>query len=259
MWARVHKLDRVRALPTGGAVILIEDERTPPQMLRVPSLSSLIAIARVLAAKRALEAKFDGKGEVRYVTSAMLPSFLSEAITRAGAAIADRNGDRVVVPASPAGVAALVDVAFSELAHHVRGALGVVDLGVALERLEKQRRAKPLDRDKEPQLYWPAVLELAALAGEQSRRRGGRWIDTRDLPIPFALKLADGKLAHPTVVAQKIVEGVGDEGGAEDEMLATDAPAAAAATPAPIPREASEPNPFPSPPPADEPDKPETD
>ncbi len=241
MWARVHKLDKVRAQPKGGAIVLIEDERTPPQINRVPSLSTLIAIARVLAARRALEVKFDGKGEVRYVTSAVLPSYFSEAITKAGAAIADRNGDNVVMPASPSGVSALIDVAFSELAHHVRGSLGVVDVRVALERSEKLRRAKPLDRDKEPQLYWPAVLELAALAGEQSRARGGRWVDTTDLPVAFALKFADGKLAHPTVVAQRIVEGIGDEGGAEDEMLATETVAPA---PAPIPREASEPNPV---------------
>ena len=211
MWARVHKLDRVRPQPGGGAIILVEDERTPLQMQRVPSLSLLIATARVLAARRALDAKFDGKGEVRYATSAAVPSFLSDAVTRAGAALAERDGERVVVPAHPAGVSAQIDVAFSELAHHVRGSIGVVDLAAALRQLEKQRRAAPLDRDEKPEAYWRAVFELAALAGEQSRRRGGRWIETTDLPVPFALKLADGALARPTVVAQKIVEGGGDD------------------------------------------------
>ena len=51
------------------------------------------------------------------------------------------------------------------------------------------------------------MFELSALAGEQARPGGGRWIDTRDLPVPFAIKFADGKISHPTVVAQKIVEG----------------------------------------------------
>lgn len=206
MWARVHKLDRVRPLPSGGAVVVIEDERSASQMQRVPSLSTLVAIARVLAARRALEAKFDGKGEVRYAATS-LPNFLSEAVTRAGAAIATRDGEKIVVPAQPAGVAATIDIAFSELAHHARGSIGVIDVATALKQVEERRRTAPLDRDKEPEKYWTAVLELSALAGEQARRGGGRWVDTRDLPVPFAIKFADGKVSHPTVVAQKIVEG----------------------------------------------------
>ena len=54
VWARLHKLDKVRPQPGGGAIILIEDERAAGQMQRVPSLSSLVAIARVLAARRAI-------------------------------------------------------------------------------------------------------------------------------------------------------------------------------------------------------------
>lgn len=215
MWARVHKLDRVRPAPSGGAILVIEDERSVASMQRVPSLSTLIAIARVLAAHRALDAKFDGKGEVRYATTSAIPSFLSEAVTRAGASIADPSGEKIVVPASPSGVAAVVDVAFSELAHHARGTIGVVDVATALDRTEKRRRAAPLDKDKQPELYWPAVFELAALAGEQSRRRGGRWVDTRDLPVGFAIKLADGAIAKPIEVAMKIVEGAN-----ADETLA---------------------------------------
>src|SRR4051812_19963846 len=110
MWARVHKLDSVR-MQAGVAIIVIEDGRSVAQMQRVPSLSTLIAIARVLAAKRALDAKFGGKGEVRYAATA-LPSFLSEAITRAGAAIAQRDGNVVTIPSQPASVAALVDIGF---------------------------------------------------------------------------------------------------------------------------------------------------
>jgi hypothetical protein len=218
VWARIHKLDKVRPLAAGGAIVLIEDERTANVMGRVPSLSTLVAIARVLAAQRALDAKFDGKGEVRYVSSAMMPHFLSEAITHAGAAIADRNGDHIVMPAQPSGIAALIDVAFAELAHHARGSIGVVELGAALEQTEQRRRTQPLDRDKDTEKYWPAVLELAALAGEQARKRGGRWIDTRTLPVGFGLKFPDGAIAHPTVVAQTIVEGV-------DDTLATQPPA----------------------------------
>lgn len=211
MWARVHKLDRVRPQPGGGAIILISDGRSVPQMQRVPSLSTLISIARVLAARRALDAKFDGKGEVRY-GAVTLPSFLSEAVTRAGAHISSSDGEKVIVPAQPASVAALIDISFSELAHHTRSNVGDgVDLAEALEIVEKRRRAAPLDKDTQPELYWPAVFELAALAGEQARRHGGRWIDTRDLPVPFAVKFADGAISHPTEVAQKVVEGIPDE------------------------------------------------
>jgi hypothetical protein len=207
MWARVHKLDRVRPQAGGGAIVLIEDERSAPQMQRVPSLSALVAVARVLAARHALEAKYDGKGEVRYATSAALPSFLSDAVTRAGASVSDYDGVHVTVPAQAAGVDALVDVAFAELAHHVRGAVGAAEVAKALELVEKRRRATPIDRDVEPERYWSAVLELAALAGELSRKRGGRWVATRALPLPFALRFPDASAAYPIAVAQKIVEG----------------------------------------------------
>ncbi len=209
MWVRLHKLDRVKPLPTGGAIVVVEDDRSAQQMQRVPSLSTLVAIARVLSGRRALEAKYDGKGEVRYQVNAIVPAFLSEAIARAGAAV--YSGDRMISPAAPAGVAALIDVAFSELAHHARGTVGIVDMAAALAQIEKTRRAAPLDKEQQPERYWPAVLELAALAGELARKRGARWIETRDLPVPFALKLPDGKLAHPTQVAQKIVEGADDK------------------------------------------------
>ncbi len=218
MWARVHKLDRWKPLPAGGGIAVIEDERTAAQMQRVPSVSTLVAIARVLNAHRVLDLKAGGKGEVRYAASARLPAFLSEAIVRAGAAVTDATGTQVLVPAQPAGIAAQIDVAFSELAHHVRATVGGSDLGLVLSKLEGQRRAAPLDKDARPDAYWTAVLELAALAGEQARRRGGRWIDTRELPMPFAVKLADGSIAHPTTVAQMIVEGgaVGETLGAPE-------------------------------------------
>jgi hypothetical protein len=209
MWARVHKLDRVRPQVGGGAIVLIEDERGAAQMQRVASLSTLVAIARVLAARRAIEARYDGKGEVYYATSAALPSFLSDAITRAGANVSDREGMRVTAPSQPAGVDALIDVAFSELAHYVRGAVGTTEVGKTLELVEQRRRAAPLDRDAEPERYWSAVLELSALAGELSRKRGGRWVATQELPLPFALKFPDGSAAHPVAVAQKIVDGRG--------------------------------------------------
>ena len=200
-------MDKIKPLPNGGAVVVLDDERNASLMQRVPSLSTLIAIARILAARRLLAIKFDGKGEVRYATNAVVPSFLSEAVARAGAALTERDGETIKIPAAPSGVSALIDVGFSELAHHARGRVGIVDLGTALKQIEQSRRASPVDRDKQPEVYWPAVFELAALAGEQSRTRGGRWVETTDLPVPFALKFPEGQTAKPTEVAQKIVEG----------------------------------------------------
>jgi len=207
MWARVHKVDRVRPQPNGSAIILIEDERGVAQMSRVPSLSTLIAIARVLDAKQVLEAKYDGKGEVRYAPAAPLPSFLAEAVSRAGAHISDRTGESIVQLAQPASVEATVDVAFSELAHHTRGNSGIADLSNTLKHVEADRKKSPLDREKHPLQYWPAVFELAAVAGELARPRGGRWIEVHEMPVPFAMRFPDGKIAHPTTVAQKIVGG----------------------------------------------------
>jgi hypothetical protein len=241
VWARLHKLDRVRPLPSGGAILLIEDGRSAAQMQRVPSLSTLIAIARVMNARRALDAKFEGKGEVRYAISTTMPSFLSEAIARAGGSIASSDGQTVLIPAQPSSVSALIDVAFAELAHNARLNIGVADLPAALKKTEEHRRARPLDKDAEPEKYWTAVLELAALAGELSRSKGGRWIDTRDLPLPFALKFSDGGIAHPTVVAQKLVEGK-----AEDPVVAKAQPPGE--PPAPTDEERPEEEPATAPP-----------
>lgn len=207
MWAKVHKIDRIRPQPGGGAIVLVEDERSAGQMARVPPLSVLVAVARVLNAHRVLESRYAGKGEVRYAANASLPSFLFDAVIHAGAGTSDRAGDRLIAPAQPASVSAIVDVAFSELAHYTRTNVGVTDMVTALRTVEANRRKSPLDRERNPAFYWPAVLELAALAGELARPHGGRWIETKDMPVPFAIKLATGDLAMPTKLAQRIVDG----------------------------------------------------
>jgi len=220
VWARVHKIDRVRPLPNGGAVILIEDERNVAGMSRSPGLSTVVAIARVLNARRLLDVKFKNKGEVRYCSSATLPSFLFEAVSRAGAAIADRAGDNIVLPPNPASVASVVDTAFSELAHTTRVISGANDMTTALQRTEANRRKSPIDKEVNPALYWTAVFELASLAGELSRPRGGRWIDTHDTPVPFAIRFAEGsELARPAKLAIQIVEGEAAEASMVSETL----------------------------------------
>jgi hypothetical protein len=207
MWARVHKIDRIRPQPGGGAIVLVEDARSAAQMSRLPSLSTVIAVARVLNARRVIETRYAGKGEVRYAANASLPSFLFDAVVRAGAGTSDRTGETLIGPPQPANVEPIVDVAFLELAHYTRGNVGVPDMATALKTVEANRRKAPLGRDTHPALYWPAVFELAALAGELSRPRGGRWVETHELPVPFAIKLASGDLAIPTRLAQQIVEG----------------------------------------------------
>jgi len=52
------------------------------------------------------------------------------------------------------------------------------------------------------------VFEVAALVGELSRPRGGRWIETADSPVPFAIRLGDtAVIATPAKLAQRLVEG----------------------------------------------------
>jgi hypothetical protein len=206
-WARVHKIDRVKPQQGGGAIVIVEDDRNAGAMARVPSLSTLIAIARILNARRVLETKYNGTGEVRYATSATPPGPLADAIARAGASLCDRTADTIRTPAMPASVDSIVDTAFAELAYDVRSGVGGVDMASALRAVEERRRKTPLNRDESPVQYWTAVFELAALAGELSRARGGRWISTKDLPVPYALKLAEGGIAMPTKLAQQIVDG----------------------------------------------------
>ena len=207
MWARVDKIDRIRPQPGGSAIVLVEDERNAAAMGRIPSLSTLIAIARILDARRVLDLRYKGAGEVRYAAASSPPNFLVDAITRAGAAVTDRAGDRITVPAAPASVSAVIDLAFAELAHHVRTGIGQVTLAAALRTTEERRRRSPLDLDAQPALYWTSVFELTALAGELSRPRGGRWIDVAETPVPFAIRLTTGELAKPAKLAQRIVAG----------------------------------------------------
>jgi hypothetical protein len=199
VWARVHKIDRIKPLPDGGAIVVVEDERNAAAIARVPGLSTVVAIARVLNGRRLLDAKFAGKGEVRYASAANLPSALMEAITRAGGVIADSSAERVKVPASIASVSAVVDHAMAELAHSVRTSINASTIKEALDKTEANRRKAPLERDANPAAYWTAVFELAALGGELSRSAGGMWIETKEVPVPFAIKVASGKLAHPAV------------------------------------------------------------
>ena len=210
MWARVHKIDRIRPQPDGSAHVFIEDERNAALMARVPGLSTVIAIARVLNARRVLETKYNGKGEVRYSTGANPPSFLLDAIVRAGALLVDSTGDRIKVPAAPASVSSVVDHAMAELAHHTRTSVGAATVSAALDKSEANRRKTPLDKDANPAAYWTAVFELVALAGELTRAHGGMWIETKEMPVPFAIRLANGKVATPAKPAMRIVEGTGE-------------------------------------------------
>jgi hypothetical protein len=207
VWARVHKIDRVRPQKDGGALVLVEDERSPAAMSKHPALSTLIAIARILNAQRLIDLKYGGKGEVRYATNAKMPTFMFDAVRRAGASISDRTGNQAEIPAAPASVSSVIDQSFTELAHELRLSVSATDMISALKKLEDRRRKAPLDRENETAQYWTAVFELAALAGELSRPRGGRWIDTREMPVPFAIKFPEGGLATPTKLAQQIVEG----------------------------------------------------
>ena len=188
--------------------MLVEDERNAVQMGRIPGLAAVVAVARVLNAQRLLDTKFAGKGEIRYATAANPPSSLLDAIVRAGAAITDSTGERVRVPAAPGALASVIDSAMVELAHHVRTNVGASTIRAALDTVEANRRkAGPLDKDANPAGYWTAVFELAALAGELSRAQGGRWIETAEMPVPFAIRVANGATAMPSKIAQRIVEG----------------------------------------------------
>ncbi len=227
MWARVHKIDRIRPLPGGGASILVEDERTVAQVHWALAMSTLIAIARVLDARQVLDAKYAGKGEVRYVAPAGVASSFMEAVARAGAHVVERERERVAMAAQPGSLDALVDTLFSELAQHTKVHLGAADLAAALQQLEAARAKTPLDREAAPQLYWPAVFELAAVAGALSRRRKARWVEVREMPVPFALRFPDSPaLARPFAVAQKIVEGQPAAAASAAEVIAPAAPAA---------------------------------
>lgn len=230
MWARIHKVDRVKPQQNGSAIVLVEDERNTAQMANVQGLSITIAVARVLNAKRALDLKFNGKGEIRYCSSAALPDFLMDAVTRAGAAAYDFAGDKQRVPAQPASVSAVIDQAFAQLAYYLRSSVGAADLPGALKVVEMRRKKAILDKDENPAVYWTAVFELMALAGEQARARNGRWVDTKDMPVPFALKFPEGALAHPSKLAIQIIEGT-----AEESLTVSDDGSPVTPKPAPAP------------------------
>jgi hypothetical protein len=207
VWARVDKIDRIRPQPGGGAIVLVEDERNAAAMARIPSLSVVIAVARILDARRVLELRYRGIGEIRYAAASSPPLFLVDAITRAGAHVTDRAGDRVALLAAPAAVSSIVDLAFAELAHHVRIGVGQATMAGALRLTEERRRKAPLEIEANPAAYWTSVFELAAMAGELSRSRGGRWIEIPETPVPFAIRLTTGELAKPAKLAQRIVAG----------------------------------------------------
>ncbi|MCW5803033.1 MAG: hypothetical protein KIT31_11660 [Deltaproteobacteria bacterium] len=227
-WADLDRL-AAKARPDGGATLVVRDDRTPDRMLEQKHLSIVVAISRVVRGRRVLAERHDGRGAVVYATRGRPPEFLIAAVTAAGGVVFD--GVREHSAHAPLAATVQLDAAFTDLASAVRRRLGAKSFRVALDTLEYDVRGRPPDR-ADPEAWWAAIIELAALAGECVReRRGARWTEAPAERLPLALDLGKGGLVFPGRLAQAIVEG---GGGSMTELLeaALPAPVAVAATPA---------------------------
>lgn len=204
-WADLDKLSVSKPRPDGSITVVARDDRSLDHIVATKHLSIIVAIARVVRGRRALADKYGARGSVIYLTSHRPPAFLVEAITAAGGVAFD--GTREHRASTPLATTMQLDAAFSDLGSRVRRRLGAKSFAAALEALEWElRRALPAPAD--PEAWWTAAIELAALTGECLReRRAARWIETPGERFPLGLDLGKANLLLPGKLAQTILEG----------------------------------------------------
>ena len=206
-WADLDRLAAARPGADGAARLVVRDDRPARDVIEAVPVSTVIAIARVLRARRVLAERHGGKGTVIYATATPMepPAFLIDAVTAAGGIVFD--GARERVAAAPRVLTLQLDAAFLDLATVVRRRTKARTFADAIELREHELRLRPVDA-ADPGARWIAIAELAALAGEVVReRRAGRWLDDGAQRFPLALDLGKGLRLAPGALAQAIVEG----------------------------------------------------
>lgn len=204
-WADLDRLSVAKPRADGTQVIVARDGRTPEQIADARPLSIVVAISRVVKGRFLLAERHGGRGSVIYATTAPPPGFLVDAVSAAGGVVFD--GTREHRAGSPLATTVQLDAACCDLAVQVRRRLKARSFADALDAYEREVRRKLPARD-DPAAWWPAILELAALAGEHVREtRPGRWVEAPSQRVPLALELGKGEQLFPGKLAQTIVEG----------------------------------------------------
>jgi hypothetical protein len=203
-WADLDRLAVARPGADGAARLVVRDDRPARDVIEVVPVSTVIAIARVIRARRVLAERHAGIGTVIYA-AADPPAFLVDAVTAAGGVVFD--GARERIAAAPRVLTMQLDAAFLDLATAVRRRVRARTFTDAIELREHELRLRPVDA-ADAGARWIAIAELAALAGEVVReRRAARWIDDGAHRFPLALDLGKGARLAPGGKAQEIVEG----------------------------------------------------
>jgi hypothetical protein len=222
-WADLDRLAAARPGADGAARLVVRDDRPARDVIEMVPVSTVIAIARVIRARRVLAERHGGNGTVIYA-AADPPAFLVDAVTAAGGVVFD--GARERVAAAPRVLTMQLDAAFLDLATVVRRRVKARTFADAIELREHELRLRPVDA-ADAGARWIAIAELAALAGEVVReRRAARWIDDGAHRFPLALDLGKGARLAPGGKAQEIVDG---GAGSMRDLLEDREPARAAA------------------------------
>jgi hypothetical protein len=204
-WADLDKLAVAKPRPDGRATLIARDDRSTDAITEARHLSTVIAIARVVRGRFAIDARHDGRGLVIYSVREAPPAFLVDAVSAAGGIVFD--GSREHANKSPLATTVQLDAAFSDLASAVRRRLKVSSIGDALDVLEHHVRRRAIAKD-DVVATWTAIAELAALAGELIRaHHPARWIEAGNERFPLGLDLGKGEIAFPGKLAQVIVDG----------------------------------------------------
>jgi hypothetical protein len=204
-WADLDKVSVAKPRADGTAMLVVRDDRSPERVRETRHLSVVIAISRVARARHVLAERFGGRGTVVYHTGANPPESIVDAVTAAGGLVFD--GAREHTARSPLATTTQLDAAFCDLASAVRRRVGAKSFRAALEVLESDLRRRLPDRAN-PEAWWTAIIELAALTGECVReKRAARWIEAPSQRLPLVLDLGKGELVMPGKLAQAIVEG----------------------------------------------------
>lgn len=223
VFAELDRVDIVFDDEEGRRIAVQTDHRDAAAQARTPALTELVAVLRVLAARR-----FDG---VVYATLTEPAPFVRAAVEAAGARL--RVGEDDWAPASTpdlAGTDRRVAAALDRLGQDVMARFALpIDRG-GLERLEAEWASRELDRAGDPENFTTAWLELAGAAGVvMSAIHGGRWtrgeVFGEGVPYGWALEdrvsnvfgraftlVAEGLKPGPSAHLDALAEASSDDG-----------------------------------------------
>jgi hypothetical protein len=229
MYSSLTKVDIIATDPkTGLAQYVLTDHREVDEAEATPEISTLFALARVLAAQQYAR-KHNATAEVVYVAMGGCSPSVECALAVVGVTLeTPPEPQQRVIAKSGEDVGMLIDATLAALAKRVALRCGLSEYSLVLRSLEAEIVVQPPDQQNDEIEYWTRAMELIAVTGEVLRRNiGGTWVEFDDCVLPFAFAIAkQGMALLPNRAVRFLADGA-DESmflliNAQDELGSSD-------------------------------------